>query len=441
VSRSPVDAARVKRFMERWRGDAAFRHAVSSSAADAGRDLGVDPHALRPLWDPDAVELPEHALDPAVRDYRRDQAQLAGVRDRLTQRLEAGSRPYARWRGRQIGRCMSQSYPPAWINPHYPFAIELAKGCSIQCNYCCFDAPRLSAVARHDRDGNARLFREILETLRAFFGEAADSGFLYWATDPLDNPDYERYVEAFRECLGSPPRTTTAAWYRDIPRTQRLLALGGPSRAAGVHRLSINSLAQLRLAMRQFTPEELAEVGLVAQNPGSTLAKCAAGRGATADPTAPVASNTDISGFILNLVERSVQMITPCSDLARWPLGYAVYRRGVFADAQGLQDFLRACERDEMGHLVDDASVPRLRDDVSRCAAPDADEVVLATSHAQLSYDHAVDTALLRAIDGTRSLGEVVRGLMTEHDPIELYARFERLRGDGLFEQLPAPMR
>lgn len=432
----PLEAAAVKRFLELWQGDPAFR-AAAARAPRIGQafPLDVDPQALRGLWDREAP-APDPCAVPGLAGYRAELARLHGVRDRLTARLHAHGDPaYAAWRQRQIARTVSQTTPPSWINPHYPFAIELSVGCTIHCAYCCFDAPKLARVARHA--AHAPLFAALLGVLQGFFGEAADTGFLYWATDPLDNPDYERYVTTFRACLGHVPRTTTAAWHRNIPRTKRLLALGDPHPHAGAHRFSINSLAQLHQCMQRFTPAELAHVHLAQQQDGSPLVRVAAGRGLRADPTAPRVSNADLSGFLLNLCTRTVQLITPCQDLTQWPLGYAVLRSMHFARADDLAAFLRTCADEVMAAQRPGSWVPRLRADLRMCV--EGARVVLATACTALTYDHALEYALLTRVDGVRTLDAIVHEASAAHDSAALRERFARLDADGVFEELPAP--
>ena len=60
----------------------------------------------------------------------------------------------------------------------------------------------------------------------AIVGDAAGRGLCYYATEPLDNPDYECFLVDFHAEFGRVPQTTTAAATRDIERTRRLLRWG-----------------------------------------------------------------------------------------------------------------------------------------------------------------------------------------------------------------------
>ena len=135
------------------------------------------------------------------------------------------------WRNRQINRCrLSLTGPNAAYIPHVPYAIELSKGCSIGCWFCGVDAPRLDGHFRHTSD-NRDLFLGVLERLRDLLGPTCGSwGFLYWATDPLDNPDYELFCEDFRTIFGRFPVMTTAQAHRQLPRVRNYLTA---ARSAG----------------------------------------------------------------------------------------------------------------------------------------------------------------------------------------------------------------
>ena len=96
------------------------------------------------------------------------------------------------------------------------------------------------------RSENAGLFRDVLEVLADVVGPTAGKwGFLYWATDPFDNPDYELFCRDFATQFGQFPATTTAKGWTDFPRTRKLIELSDAHGRAHV-RLSILSLKMLR---------------------------------------------------------------------------------------------------------------------------------------------------------------------------------------------------
>ncbi len=86
-----------------------------------------------------------------------------------------------------------------------------------------------------------------------------------WATDPLDNPDYERFLADFHDVLGRCPQTTTAQPHKDTERTRELLRLSH-SLGSPVDRFSIISLNVLNRVHVAFSPGELLRVDCIPQN-------------------------------------------------------------------------------------------------------------------------------------------------------------------------------
>ncbi len=439
----------VKRFVELWRGDPAFRLAAERGpAALVPWHLDLDaPGALEPLCRlgrqygevmadlPDDPEAQDHD-HPAIHEYLQAQQQRRLHSLKTRARIGIGNEQYAEWRALQIGRLFTQcGRRSAESLVHAPFTIELSDGCSIGCSYCGLGAGPLRTVARFTSE-NELLFRGVLRVLADFFGESARYGFLYWATEPLDNRDYELYLHAFFEQFHLTPQTTTAAWHRKIDRSRRLIAQS--ERDNGVsNRFSINSLDELHKAMAAFTAEELAHTSLVFQHPEASPVRVSAGYGRDLEPDAPAGTIACVSGFLINLPKRSVALISPCTDLESWPLGYAVYREATFQDAEALRVFVAGCKRDFMGDPMRDETVPRFRDDL--VVAYDEDAFTTRTRYAELRFASTIERAILKRTDGRTPVGQIVRDLSDAHDPARLYFTFRRLYECGLFEHLPRP--
>lgn len=343
----------VKRFLEWWAADPAFREelGVDPRQAAARRGLPVDPLEIRPLWDgtgpgtsPGSGE-DDSPLTAAYCEFRREKMDFL-----LRVRRESAPREprFRAWRERQIARSRTQF--PARIRrglPHPPFACELTRGCSVGCWFCGVGARGLDGVFRRTPD-NARLWRQCLTALGDLAGpEAGRWGFCYWATDPLDNPDYEALCCDFHDVFGLFPQTTTAQPLKDSGRIRRLLELS-QSRGCFINRFSILSLSQLARLHQEYRPEELTFVELVLLNSGSIIDKVGVGRKRERDrsraeregrPFEEQSGQTIacVSGFLLNMVERSVKLISPCPADDRWPLGYVVFDEGGFVDADDLR--------------------------------------------------------------------------------------------------------
>ena len=339
--------AHAKRFRERWDGDDRFRAAVPADPAGAARAAGIDydPRGLTWLWRPGAKadeSLPEVR---AMRRYEaRDQAYLAFTDDDT-----GAGEGYHAWRRRQRARAMFSQGPIATIGLHLPFVVELTRGCSLGCWFCGLSAGKLEAVLPTDLPA----WRRMLRALRAVFGDSARRGFLFWATDPLDHPDYESYAETFEQVLGRFPVTTTAAMFKDVERTRRLIRLSRERRSPSL-RFSIVTRQALDRVHRTFSAEELIDVGLVPVNRESVLALAEAGHAreragrdprraafereklrALTPPGGDPAALTHrtiacVSGFLVEPLAGRLRLISPepCSD--RWPDGYAVFDEARF---------------------------------------------------------------------------------------------------------------
>ena len=65
---------------------------------------------------------------------------------------------------------------------------------------------RSSSTPGRTPSESGQLWRECLGVVAQVYGIAARRGFLYWATDPLDNPDYEHSWPTSTTCSGSARR-------------------------------------------------------------------------------------------------------------------------------------------------------------------------------------------------------------------------------------------
>ncbi|MCW5315509.1 radical SAM family RiPP maturation amino acid epimerase [Nostoc sp. KVJ3] len=181
------------------------------------------------------------------------------------------------WRLRQIRRTFSEfGFEKADSIVHAPFAIELSKGCSVGCWFCGVAAQRLEGIFYYSQE-NASLWRGVLEVLKEVIGPGASQGFCYWATDPLDNPDYEHFLIDFHTILGNFPQTTTASAMRNPQRTKNLLKLSKEKNGI-VERFSLLTLKEFDKVHQEFSAEELMSVELICQNDEALGAKAYAGR-------------------------------------------------------------------------------------------------------------------------------------------------------------------
>jgi hypothetical protein len=155
-------------------------------------------------------------------------------------------------------------------------------------------------------------------------GPAAEVGFCYWATDPLDNPDYESFLRDYHGIIGALPPTTTAQPQKHVERLRALLHLW-EEHSFVYNRFSILSTRILDVVHREFTAEELVWTGLEMLNKESTKKKATAGRALEKlgrqrerlDHDESVADELTqgtiacVTGFLFNLVTHTVQLVSP----------------------------------------------------------------------------------------------------------------------------------
>jgi radical SAM family RiPP maturation amino acid epimerase len=277
---------------------------------------------------------------------------------------------------------------------HPPLCVELSDGCTVGCWFCGISAERFAGNFEYTEE-NGALWRGVLATLRARCGDGVGQGFCYWATDPLDNPDYERFICDFHDAFGVLPQTTTAQPLKDVARTRRLLEL---SRARGgrVERFSVLSAGVFERILTEFTPEELLNVELIPQFSAEASPKALAGSSRRraqrqAERAQPVQGDLEdggtiacVSGLLINMPRRTVKLISPCSPCERWPLGYITFASASFDDAADLRAKLDAMFEAAMPLTMRrDAPVRLVR---GLEVEPDADALVIRSRHVRVQF-------------------------------------------------------
>jgi radical SAM family RiPP maturation amino acid epimerase len=250
------------------------------------------------------------------------------------------------WHSRQRSRCEAElGHQTNSAFTHLPFVLELSRGCSVGCSFCAFSSEKLSAVFRAEKE-HLRLFADIVDRALSLFGDAARDAVLYYATEPLDNPDYPLFAEAFAAKMGRVPIMTTAVPLRDVQKTRAMISMNTGNDPA-VHRFSVLSLEELRRIENVFSPEELLYVELLpryAQAPAG-LVHAGRGRDTSLDDSLFNTQGTVscISGFIVNLAERTVRLSTPCRATNQHPDGALEKELGHFETADEMETLMLNC--------------------------------------------------------------------------------------------------
>ena len=325
--------ARFKRLMEKWQIDPVFRSEAESgrSAFFSAEDPELISEAIHVIHQGNALNLPSN---PYAREFCERFFRCSRYLSGLFQPSSFHDQDVYGYLQRVRNRCRMES---ALIRYHpniyyYPLAFELSRGCRIGCDFCGLMAERWSADAPYDRT----FWRDIIRASFDFLGPIAGECPCYYATEPLDHPDYERFLADVEEITGHIPQTTTAAADREPERVRDLIHRLGEDRLRdqGRLRLSIRSVRQFERIAELFSPEELAYVELLPNNCGSVYRVSDSGRNrANQDREKYRYSISCLAGIRVNLADRTMTFIEPVLPDEAHPCGYRVLDKVTFDDA------------------------------------------------------------------------------------------------------------
>lgn len=455
-----ADIAHLKRFIELWRGDGAFREAYPSDPARVASEYGLrlnleaaqflleQPLGIGPAPDDNSVPLDARRYRLFLREKLLHREKVRSV-----ECVPAEPRHRA-WRERQMNRCLGHLGPMfSEAIVHAPFAIEITEGCSVGCWFCGVSAKKKKGDFAYTEQ-NASLWRDVLAVLRDRVGEAAKTGFLYWASDPLDNPEYEKFALDFAQICGCFPQTTTAIAHKDVERTGAILRMS-IEQGCTINRFSVISFGQFKKIMAAFTPEELLHCEIVPQHPEAVQIQSNAGRarnsgrlreraeakGAEATQWASGPGTIAcVSGFLINMPLGRVRLITPCPASDRWPDGYWILEEGFFETAADLDAILEGMATRHMPLSVRAADTPRFRHDLQ---FEPIDQGLLLRAHGSVATFKGIGQSAFGAAiaEGRRTVGDIVIEMEREFGlPLVIsFQNLNQLLDGGFLDEEPAP--
>ena len=418
--------ARAKRFLEWWSADRELRQSLKQDFKAVDRlGLGVDPNELRFLWDEDfhlkALRTKGWVAPELVQQYRTWIGEKFRYRERLRREDGVPQDPrHAAWRQRQVNRALGHLGKNAHENiVHAPFAIELTDGCSVGCWFCGVSAEQKKTDFLYTEE-NRQLWIGVLEALRERLGSAAAHGFMYWATDPLDNPDYEKLGLDFARICGRFPQTTTAQAQKHIERVRALLKLSA-EHGCTINRFSVLSIGAFRKIMAAFTPEELLHTELVLQNrEGNTmqsnsgrargsreLDKRAGDQAMDSDWRETPGTIACISGYLINMVQRTIKLITPCPSSDKWPNGYWIVDSARFGDAAEFAALLDRMMERHMPTALRAGDRVRLRPDLKVRMSGDQIHLDSFGAVSKITGTSRIEPMVQMVIKGNLTAGEI----------------------------------
>lgn len=242
---------------------------------------------------------------------------------------------------------------------YFPICFELNRGCRVQCDFCGLAAKKYEGCFAYTEE-NRRLWRNILRISRAVIGDIMDTAICYFATEPLDNPDYERFMLDQNELCGGFSQMTTAVPELYPERIRRYMAMLGEDRLKNNApiRFSIRNIRQFQRIMQLYRPEELAWIELLPNNPESLFSYSDSGRAMEKKSEArkrSVYSISCISGLRVNVPEMTVEFIEPELPDEEFPLGLCVRERRSFHDEESYrQAILELINKYALGDMPKD---------------------------------------------------------------------------------------
>ncbi len=344
----------IKRFMEHEGLIPGFHDEVQADPAGTIRKYGF------PLT-PEEVSFdrsePGHIYDmkpvfpeTAASTYAKFMKSKIASRDQIKMDSVPSLEAMRKWHKRQSGRCLAQLGARSDAMVHVPFTMELADGCSVGCEFCGLNAGKLKSIFRYT-DENALLFREILVGAKELIGDAAGQGTLYFASEPLDNPDYELFLKDFMEVFHKIPQITTAVALRHKDRLHELLK-DVNEEGKTIYRFSCLSLETVRQIFKEFTPKELVYTELLPQfeeAPGSAFANA----GRRSNKSGQLDNTIScVSGFVVNFARKTVRLTTPVPADEAHPTGEILLGEVPFEDSADCINAMKEMIRINMSNLI-----------------------------------------------------------------------------------------
>jgi hypothetical protein len=196
-----------------------------------------------------------------------------------------------------------------------------------------------------------------------------------------------------------------------------------------------------------FSAEELAGVELVLQNPEAALPKTPTGRALERpDKLAQNRSRNSealdsgtiacVSGFLVNMVERTIRLISPTRTSERWLRGYRVYGERRFASAVEFGGAIEDLIEEHMETAVGAGGRLRFRQDLGYERKPDGFELHCRGGRVALAGFAGAGLLgdLLHA--GRNSAGEITAELASAGTDVFVAADLlQQLYDRGLFDE------
>jgi hypothetical protein len=336
--------ADIKRFIEAWTGDGNFEKRLleNEEAVLKKHNLTISKEVLRQLYDRENIQGFCNC-NANMKDEDKPCRLLQKYKDKNAHKFVAEElddrRLFSHWVKRQHNRNILQFSDREHLSYNY-LSIELSKGCTNQCWFCSLCAPKYNGYYRYDREE----WNSILKVLKQSLGDhIIRNNICYWASDPFDNPDYEKFLFDYNEIAGCNIHTRTASSTKDIKRTRAFI-----HKFQNVH-FSVLNKRDLMILHQNFSTEELQDIKLYLQFNEICSEKMCAGRARDVKKEKRVGEfSWTLLGFLLNMVERKIALAMPAAIHDGRPCGGIILDERSFTSADDLQVIIKAMMKDNM---------------------------------------------------------------------------------------------
>jgi len=475
-----ADIAKMKRFSECLQADAKMRNRLFNDKGFNAKEkewlekIGIDINldeltffwkhpdetmiyvtCITKGWDDKITAEAQAAADkyPLLKlwaDYSKSRLHILTFL-RKNDNIESSNAKFQAWRKRRKASAKSELGFFGIQIGHPAFAFELNAGCSVGCWFCSFATDKLAGTLDYPK--NKEEVMNIVRQCGEMFGKDLIKMTLpYYRTEPHDNPHYIDFLKDFEHETGSVLCTSTACcndtkWISDLIEFYQKREDG---RVYFWPRLSILSPGMLKKVHSSFTPLELKDVEMLIQVKDSGLQKVTGGR--ILDEQAglrgvedfsgnreellkiiPQGSISCVSGFCINLVEKTILVFSPCYTSEKWPHGFRVYGQTAYNDENDFGAAINELVQRCMVMSPPPDKPVRFRDDIIYRSTEAGYD--LATANQLHHFKGKGKLAMIGKLiaEGNRTYDELTEHLVNEHglNPIILRTVVQQLFDDG----------
>lgn len=338
--------AYIKRFLELYLAKDEFFAAYQEKpqATLNAYQLPLNADEMQHLFKAEFYLLGEMNLPVALKRYRAYLIERRNLRLKMqAESCRTKNKFFEAWRSRQINRCKGEfgSRNRAFI--HHPIAFELTVGRTITDSFRFNpDAKPLEGVLSASGE-NIALWQSILHIMYNLFGKTLNRCF--FATDPMDNLEYKSFNDIYQKIYQYIPPISTSMALKDITRTKAFLK--NAAMMPTMHQFLVHNSADFDKIMKEFSPSELLYVELVLDFPKARQLKDIISFGDipkteyVKKDSLLLQSVISCSGFVINMVDRTIRLTTPCNVDSQHPQGEIVLAKESFVDATDVEMKLR----------------------------------------------------------------------------------------------------